>query len=250
MGCSTDQCTHQNQHSQPQNSQNLDTQPFATRWRACNPQWGCEESMEDQKREENSTNGELCEENGRVVRWERKRFGECGSGLTYALSTGDYEYIVYVCGVLVYVWVFVCGVYVGPGRRRAASDPGGHPCEWGRCGGGPSDVAWDVKEGWWSRGIFVLFPPFTPYLVNLLWWCFNPLSECCVKCQVESVVCCSHRLPTRGLCSFVRLWESFPLYGGKVVWWIAPYWNLIHLALLSIPIPCRKHLCPLPKYPL
>ena len=39
------------------------------------------------------------------------------------------------------VFVFVYGVYVGPGRRRAASDPGGHPCEWGRCGGGPSDVA-------------------------------------------------------------------------------------------------------------
>jgi hypothetical protein len=29
----------------------------------------------------------------------------------------------------------VYDAYVGPGRRRAASDPGGHPCKWARRGG-------------------------------------------------------------------------------------------------------------------
>ena len=45
----------------------------------------------------------------------------------------------------------------------------------------------------------------SPPQVSLIRFNLVLVSECWVKCQVESVVCCSHRLRTRGLCSFGRL---------------------------------------------
>lgn len=100
----------------------------------------------------------------RVKCWEeRKRFGECGSGPTYALSTEGYEYIVYVV-LCVFVCVFWVGVirtaYVG----QVSAERLRHPCE-----GGGARMTWRET---WRRGdghvaFLSFFLPLPLGLINL-----------------------------------------------------------------------------------